>query len=96
MQRLTQPTRSHLVGVQVESKFLASQRYGLDKSRFHFVASALDVTLGLASNLLGCMPWLWDVSVDIVTKWGLRDWGGEIPTSLVFVSLVMVLQVGFA
>ncbi|CAM9104294.1 unnamed protein product [Laminaria digitata] len=77
---------------KVESKFAASQSYGLDKSRFHFVDSAFDVVLGLASNLLGWMPWLWDVSAGLVAKWGLGDRGGDIPTSLVFVGLTLVIQ----
>lgn len=77
----------------MESKFAASQSYGLDKSRFHFVDSAFDVVLGLASNLLGWMPWLWDVSAGLVAKWGLGDRGGDIPTSLVFVGLTLVIQV---
>lgn len=78
---------------QVESKFLASQAYGLDKSRFHFFDSAFDLVLGLASNLLGWMPWLWDVSAGLVTKAGFAGWGGDIPTSLCFVVLTMIAQV---
>lgn len=76
----------------MESKFAASQSYGLDKSRFHFVDSAFDVVLGLTSNLLGWMPWLWDVSAGLVAKWGFGDRGGDIPTSLVFVGLTLVIQ----
>ncbi|CAN0499132.1 unnamed protein product, partial [Scytosiphon promiscuus] len=78
---------------QVESKFAASQSYGLDKSRFHFVDSAFDVVLGLTANLLGWMPWLWDVSEGLVAKWGFGDGGGDIPASLVFVGLTLVIQV---
>lgn len=78
---------------QVESKFLASEAYGLDKSRFHFFDSAFDLILGLASNLLGWMPWLWDVSAGLVAKAGLDDWGGDVPTSICFVVLTMILQV---
>lgn len=81
---------------QVENKFAASQAYGLDKSRFHFFDSAFDLVLGLASNLLGWMPWLWDVSTGLVTKAGLEGWGGDIPTSLTFVVLAMITQAGFA
>lgn len=76
----------------MESKFAASQSYGLDKSRFHFLDSAFDVVLGLASNLLGWMPWLWDVSAGLVATWGFGDRGGDIPTSLVFVGLALVIQ----
>lgn len=76
----------------MESKFSASQAYGLDKSRFHFFDSAFDLVLGLASNLLGWMPWLWDVSTGLVTKAGLEGWGGDIPTSLTFVVLAMIAQ----
>ncbi len=78
---------------QVESKFLASQAYGLDKSRFHFFESAFDLVLGLAINLLGWMPWLWDVSAGLVAKAGYEGWGGDIPTSLTFVVLTMMVQV---
>lgn len=78
---------------QVESKFLASQAYGLDKNRFHSFESAFDLVLGLASNLLGWMPWLWDVSAGLVAKTGFEGWGGDIPTSLCFVALTMVMQV---
>lgn len=77
----------------MESKFLASQAYGLDKSRFHFFESAFDLVLGLAINLLGWMPWLWDVSAGLVTKAGYEGWGGDIPTSLTFVVLTMIGQV---
>lgn len=79
----------------MESKFPASQSYGLDKSRFHFFESAFDLVLGLATNLLGCMPWVWDVSEGLVIKWGFGGRWGDIPTSLVFVGLTMILQVGF-
>lgn len=74
---------------------MASQSYGLDKSRFHFADSAFDLFLGLASNLLGWMPWLWDVSAGLVTKWGLEHRWGDIPTSLVFVGLALMFKVGF-
>eukprot|EP00903_Cladosiphon_okamuranus_P011068 g10449.t1 len=77
---------------KVESKFLASQAYGLDRSRFHFFDSSFDLILGLASNLLGWMPWLWDVSEDLVAKAGLEGWEGDLPTSLCFVVLTMVIQ----
>eukprot|EP00752_Nemacystus_decipiens_P009392 g8395.t1 len=77
---------------KVESKFLASQAYGLDKSRFHFFDSAFDLVLGLASNLLGWMPWLWDVSAGLVAKAGFDGWGGDIPVSICFVVLTMVMQ----
>ncbi|CBJ27157.1 CaaX prenyl protease Ste24 [Ectocarpus siliculosus] len=77
---------------KVESKFSASQAYGLDKSRFHFFDSTFDLVVGLTTNLLGWMPWLWDVSSGLVAKAGLGDWGGDIPTSLTFVVLTMVLQ----
>ncbi|CAM9302219.1 unnamed protein product [Scytosiphon promiscuus] len=77
---------------KVKSKFSASQAYGLDKSRFHFFDSTFELVLGLASNLLGWMPWLWDVSAGLVSNGGLGNWGGEIPTSLTFVMLVMLLQ----
>lgn len=77
----------------MESKFLASQAYGLDKSRFHFFDSAFDLVLGLASNLLGWMPWLWDVSAGLVAKAGFDGWGGDIPTSICFVVLTMMMQV---
>lgn len=76
----------------MESKFSASQAYGLDKSRFHFFDSTFDLVVGLTTNLLGWMPWLWDVSSGLVAKAGLGDWGGDIPTSLTFVVLTMVLQ----
>ena len=79
----------------MENKFAASQSYGLDKSRFHLLDSAFDVVLGLASNLLGWMPWLWDVSAGLVEKWGFGDRGGDIPTSLVFVGLALVIQASF-
>lgn len=78
---------------QVESKFLATQAYGLDKSRFHFFDSAFDLVQVLASNLLGWMPWLWDISAGLVTKAGFEGWGGDIPTSLCFVVLTMMIQV---
>lgn len=81
--------------LQVKSKFSASQAYGLDKSRFHFFDSTFELVLGLASNLLGWMPWLWDVSAGLVSKAGLGSWGGDIPTSLTFVVLAMLLQVRF-
>ena len=77
----------------MESKFLASQAYGLDKSRFHFFDSTFDLVLGLASNLLGWMPWMWDVSAGLVAKAGFEGWGGDIPTSLTFVVLTMLVQV---
>lgn len=89
-QRLT-PTLACCM--QVESKFSASQAYGLDKSRFHFFESAFELVLGLASNLWGWMPWLWDFSAEVVSKAGLGSWGGDIPTSLTFVTLAMCLQV---
>ncbi|CAM9139997.1 unnamed protein product [Ectocarpus sp. 6 AP-2014] len=76
---------------KVESKFSASQAYGLDKSRFHFFDSTFDLFVGLTTNLLGWMPWLWDVSSGLVAKAGLGDWGGDIPTSLTFVVLTMTL-----
>ncbi|CAM9090980.1 unnamed protein product [Ectocarpus fasciculatus] len=76
---------------KVESKFSASQAYGLDKSRFHFFDSTFDLVVGLTTNLLGWMPWLWDVSSGLVAKAGLGDWGGDIPTSLTFVVLTMTL-----
>lgn len=79
----------------MKSKFSASQAYGLDKSRFHFFDGTFELVLGLASNLLGWMPWLWDVSEGLVSKAGLGDWGGDIPTSLTFVILAMFLQVSF-
>lgn len=79
--------------LQVESKFLASQAYGLDKSRFHFFDSAFDLVIGLASNLLGWMPWVWDVSAGLVAKAGFDGWGGDIPTSICFVVLTMIMQV---
>ena len=79
--------------LQVESKFLASQAYGLDKSRFHFFDSAFDLVIGLASNLLGWMPWVWDVSAGLVVKAGFDGWGGDIPTSICFVVLTMIMQV---
>lgn len=91
--RLT-PTSDALSNRQVESKFSASQSYGLDKSRFHFADSVFDLALGLASNLLGWMPWLWDVSAGLVAKWGFENRGGDIPTSLVFVGLATIAQVG--
>lgn len=80
----------------MESKFAASQSYGLDKSRFHFIVSAFDLVEGLASILLGWMPWLWDVSEGLVTKWGYGEWEGDIPTSLVFLGLGLIIQVKFA
>lgn len=80
----------------MESKFAASQSYGLDKSRFHFIVSAFGLVEGLASVLLGWMPWLWDVSEGLVTKWGYGEWGGDIPTSLVFLGLSLIIQVKFA
>lgn len=76
----------------MESKFSASQAYGLDKSSFHFFDSAFDLVLGLVSNLLGWMPRLWDVSAGLVAKAGLDGWGGDIPTSLTFVVLAMIAQ----
>ncbi|CAM9665580.1 unnamed protein product [Ascophyllum nodosum] len=77
---------------KVEDKFMASQSYGLDKSTFHFIESAFDLVQGLASNLWGLMPWLWDMSEGLVTKWGFGEWGGDIPTSLVFLGLTLIIQ----
>lgn len=77
----------------MQSKFQASRSYGLDKSSFHFFDSGFDLVLGLVVNLTGLMPMIWDVSAGLVAKSGLELWGGDIPTSLVFVGLVLVFQV---
>lgn len=77
----------------MEDKFGASQRYGVDKSSFHFVDSAFDLIFTMASNLLGWMPWLWDFSAALAVKLGLGENAGDISVSLIFVALGMVFQV---
>lgn len=78
---------------QAAKKFAASQSYGLDKSNFHFFEKTFDLVTGLAVDLTGWMPWLWDTSAELVTKWGFDRGGGDMATSLVFVGLVLVFQV---
>ncbi|CAM9241298.1 unnamed protein product [Sphacelaria rigidula] len=73
-------------------KFAASQSYGLDKSNFHFFEKTFDLVTGLAVDLTGWMPWLWDTSAELVAKWGLDRGGGDMATSLVFVGLALVFQ----
>lgn len=77
----------------MEDKFGASQRYGVDKSSFHFVDSAFDLIFTMASNLLGWMPWLWDFSAALAPKLGLGENAGDISVSMIFVALGMVFQV---
>ncbi|CAM9212474.1 unnamed protein product [Discosporangium mesarthrocarpum] len=76
---------------KVRAKFVASQSYGLDKSRFHFVDSLVDLMINLATNLLGLMPLLWDFSAKLLTNMGVEN-GGDIPTSLVFMFLRIIIE----
>ncbi|KAF9170646.1 hypothetical protein BGX21_008562 [Mortierella sp. AD011] len=67
-----------------EEQFLKAQAYGQDKTRFGFVKSIFDQTENTLAITLGFMPWLWDLSGDIMFK--VAGYGSEyeITQSVIF------------
>ncbi|OQR99292.1 CAAX prenyl protease 1 [Achlya hypogyna] len=77
---------------QTEAKFEKSRLYSLDKSTFGFISDAIQELDSIVLLLAGYLPYVWSLSGRIVAAWGVS---GEIPQSLVFVSLTMAKDLVF-
>jgi len=77
---------------QLQSKFLASQSYGLDKVYFSLFSSTYGIIEGIAFLLLGFMPWIWDCSCDFGSShFGWTESVDEIKISLVFLLFTTII-----
>lgn len=77
---------------QLQSKFSAAQSYGLDKVNFSLVSSTYSTLEGIIFVLLGFMPWIWDASCDIGTKYfGYTESENEIKISLIFLLYTTII-----
>eukprot|EP00249_Psilotum_nudum_P007280 c20445_g1_i1 orf=295-1569(+) len=74
-----------LLGVVSEDKFEKARAYSLDKSRFHFVHSAVNFLEDTAILLLWALPWLWKATDVVVAQLGL-DPHNEIFHTLAFLA----------
>lgn len=72
---------------QLQSKFDASQAYGLDKVNFSLFSSAYGIVEEMTFLLLGFMPYIWDASCAFGEKYlGKTEAENEIVISLVFLA----------
>uniref|UniRef100_A0A0C9QWP0 CAAX prenyl protease n=1 Tax=Wollemia nobilis TaxID=56998 RepID=A0A0C9QWP0_9CONI len=76
-----------LEGVVSQEKFEKSRAYSIDKSRFHFVHAAVTIIGDSVILLFKVLPWLWQKSEIIVTKFGL-DPENEIIHTLAFLAAI--------
>mmetsp|Transcript_36890 Transcript_36890/g.77373 ORF Transcript_36890/g.77373 Transcript_36890/m.77373 type:complete len:525 (-) Transcript_36890:137-1711(-) len=77
---------------QLQSKFSAAQSYGLDKVNFSLVSSTYTTIEGIIFVLLGFMPYIWDASCDIGSKYfGYTESENEIKISLIFLLYTTVI-----
>jgi len=76
----------------LQEKFPKAQAYGKDKVRFGMIAAGYEIFEGTLFLLLGFMPYLWDVAVEM-GKGGYFYWvvEGEIGVSLIFLLLVTIV-----
>lgn len=77
---------------QLKEKFKSSQAYGLDKINFGMFSSTYDTFESVALLLLGFLPYLWDISVDVgkaYFSWTAAE--DEIKISLIFLGLVTIV-----
>eukprot|EP01114_Cavostelium_apophysatum_P009201 TRINITY_DN2228_c0_g1_i1.p1 TRINITY_DN2228_c0_g1~~TRINITY_DN2228_c0_g1_i1.p1 ORF type:complete len:420 (+),score=105.08 TRINITY_DN2228_c0_g1_i1:31-1290(+) len=75
-----------------EDKFQKAQSYGRDKTRFGFITGAFSQVESTLILLFGGLPFLWNYSEELVTRFGLGP-EYEITVSLVFLLLTMVYEI---
>lgn len=77
---------------QLQDKFKAAQSYGMDKITFGMIATAYDVTESLTFLLIGFLPYLWDKSVELGSRFfGWTEVDNEIKISLIFLFLTTII-----
>jgi len=77
---------------QLQSKFQASQSYGLDKVYFSLFSSTYGTVEGIVFLLMGFTPWIWDCSVDFgQIHFGWTEAENEIKISLIFLAYTTVI-----
>jgi len=76
---------------RLTSKFEAARKYSIDKAHLGFVETLFSQMEATAMLLLGSMPWVWDMSVNLAGKWfGKAE--DEYIISLVFLGINMVIE----
>lgn len=77
---------------QLRDKFKNAQSYGLDKIQFGMIASAYETFESVAFLILGFLPFVWDISVNMGAKY--FQWNeeqDEIKISLIFLAVITVV-----
>lgn len=75
---------------KVLSKFNASRSYQLDRSNFGFVESVVHQFEAVLLIALGYMPFVWDVSGRLASRWGVGE--SEVAVSLLFLGINVLYE----
>jgi len=76
---------------RLQEKFKSAQVYGLDKVNFGMVACTYDVVESVLFLILGFLPFSWDLSCSVGSKFGWSEQENEIKISLIFLFLTTVI-----